>query len=332
VLTDNFQLGETGDGKGSLRQRAELARSIVDFDPRRFSWDRSNFRDPVRGTRYGETDRLVMTATYRPFHSRWVEAGRRLNNTVYQLPRVFPDANSQNLTIEVSTVGARSQFSVLITRDLPDIHLWVDDVPLFPLYVYDAEAPGDGEQDSLFAGSAMDGLGRRHNVTAHALAVYRALDPAIDRDDIFFYVYGILHSPDYRSAFAADLRKSLPRIPQVAVVGDFWAFSKAGRELAHLHTEYESVEPWPDLTYTHAAGFDPQHSDAYRVLKMKHPKVTDSHNPNGAKVEDRSRIIYNDWITIGTIPEGAVASVGFVVIGIGWGWSSPSSTRGSVSW
>jgi predicted helicase len=53
--------------KGSLRQRAELARSIVDFDPRRFSWDRSNFRDPVRGTRYGETDRLVMTATYRPF-------------------------------------------------------------------------------------------------------------------------------------------------------------------------------------------------------------------------------------------------------------------------
>lgn len=292
--------------KGSLKQRAEEARSVVDLDPRRFSWDRSNFMDLARGTRYSEADRLVMTATYRPFHRRWVEAGRRLNNTVYQLPRVFPDANSQNLTIAVSTVGARSQFSAFITRDLPDIHLWVDDVPLFPLYVYGQPSAREvGDSPGLFDSPIPDAAGRRHNVTDHALAVYRKLDPAIDRDDVFFYVYGILHSPDYRSAFAADLKKSLPRIPQVAVAGDFWAFSKAGRELSHLHTEYESVEPWPDLTYTHVAGFDPQHPDAYRVLKMKHPKVTDSHDSDGAKVDDRSRIIYNDWITIGNIPERA---------------------------
>jgi predicted helicase len=64
----------------------------------------------------------------------------------------------------------------------------------------------------------------------YALAAYRALDPAINRDDIFFYAYGILHSPDYRSAFATDLKKSLPRIPQVQAAAEFWAFSKAGRE------------------------------------------------------------------------------------------------------
>ncbi len=144
-----------------------------------------------------------------------------------------------------------------------------------------------------------------HNVTDHALAAFRALDPAIDRDDIFFYVYGILHSPDYRSAFAADLKKSLPRIPQVTTDEDFWAFSKAGRELAYLHTDYEQVEPWPELTYTYAAGFDPRHPDAYRVLKMKHPKVADPYDPEGTKTDDRSRILYNDWITIGAIPERA---------------------------
>jgi predicted helicase len=179
---------------------------------------------------------------------------------------------------------------------------------MFPRYVYDkvsaratAALPGLFDDDAL----AADESGRRHNVTDHALTVYQALDADIERDDIFFYVYGILHSPDYRSAFAADLRKSLPRIPEVAVADEFWAFSKAGRELAHLHTEYESVQPWPDLSYTHAAGFDPQHPDAYRVLKMKHPKVTDPHGADGAKIEDRSRIIYNDWITVGAIPERA---------------------------
>lgn len=118
-------------------------------------------------------------------------------------------------------------------------------------------------------------------------------------------MYGVLHSPDYRTAFAADLKKSLPRIPQVATAAEFWAFSKAGRDLAFLHTDYESVEPWPDLTYTSAAGFDPDHPDAYRVLKMKHPKTADPLDPKGAKVEDRSRIIYNDWITIGAIPDRA---------------------------
>ena len=145
--------------------------------------------------------------------------------------------------------------------------------------------------------------GWRHNITDHALGLYRALDPAIEKDDIFFYVYAILHSPDYRTAFAADLKKSLPRIPQVATAEDFWAFSKAGRELAALHTDYEGVEGWPGLTIVTADEFDPAATDAYRVTKMKHPKVADP--ATGAKVDDRTRIVYNDRITIEGIPEGA---------------------------
>lgn len=121
--------------------------------------------------------------------------------------------------------------------------------------------------------------------------------------NIFFYVYGVLHAPDYRRTFAADLKKSLPRIPQVSTSADFWAFATAGHELATLHTDYETIEPWPGLTRVHASGFRDDHPDAYRVLKMKHPKVTDP--VTGQKVEDRSRIVYNDWITICDIPERA---------------------------
>jgi len=288
---------------GSLKERAEAAKQFVDVDPRRFSWDRANFADVARGTSFGLDDRLVMTATYRPFHRRWAEAGRKLNNTVYQMPRVFPSAVATNLAIAVSTVGARNPFSVYMTRDLPDVHLWVDDTPCLPRYVYNQARTAPA--DSLFSASepAADVDGRLDNVTDHALGLYRSLDPKIEKHDIFFYVYGILHSPDYRSAFAADLKKSLPRIPQVSTAEDFWAFAGAGRELARLHTEYESVDPWSDLNYVYAAGFDAGHPDAYRVLKMKHPKITDP--ATGAKVEDRTRIVYNDWITVENVPERA---------------------------
>jgi predicted helicase len=290
--------------KGSLSERAQLAKEFVDLDSKKFSWERANFADVARGTRFGEKDRLPMVATYRPFHRRWVEAGRRLNSMVYQLPRVYPGATSENLTIAVSTIGARNQFSAFMTRDLPDVHLWVDDTPCFPLYVYEPSGAAEDVPRGLFdATPPPDSSGWHHNVTDHALAIYRALDATIDRDDIFFYVYGILHSPDYRNAFAADLKRSLPRIPEVTTAEDFWAFSKAGRVLANLHTEYGSVEPWPDLTYTLGVAFDPDHSDAYRVLKMKHPKGPG--RDSNTKVEDRSRIIYNDWITIGGIPDRA---------------------------
>jgi predicted helicase len=297
------------DLKGTVSVRAQLAKGSVDLDPTKFSWDRANFADMAKGTTFGDDDRLVMTSAYRPFHRRWVEAGRQLNNTVYQLARVYPRADAENLAICLPPPGSMAPpFASLMTTELIDNGLYSSSsTTLFPQYVYDTASPTtDNVAPGLFDSAApADSSGRRHNVTDHALTAYRTLDPEVGRDDIFFYVYGILHSRDYRTAFAADLKKSLPHIPQVATAGDFWAFSKAGRELAHLHTEYESVEPWPDLTYTYAAGFDPQHPDAYRVLKMKHPKVTDSHDSDGAKIDDQSRIIYNDWITVGTIPERA---------------------------
>lgn len=293
---------------GSLKQRAELAKTFVDLDPSKFSWDRPNFMDIARGARLSDADRLPMVATYRPFHRRWAEAGRKLNNTVGQMPRIYPNAEAENLTIAVSTVGARAAFSTYITRDLPDVHLWVDDTPTFPQWIY--EVPAEGSRpDSLFHSPTEQPGGtlqRHHNVTDYALELYQAMDPAIEKDDIFLYVYGILHSPDYREAYAADLKRSLPRIPQVPTAEDFWAFATAGSQLANLHTDYESVEPWAEVRHVYAKDFDSNHPDAYRVLKMKHPKVVDP-TESKSKMEDRSRIIYNDWITIESIPLRAYA-------------------------
>ena len=289
-----------------MKVRAAAVERFVDRDPRRFSWTDSDFAAVAKGLRLSNDDLLAVEATYRPFERRWVNAAPRLNNRMGQLPRIFPTPDATNVVIAVSTVGARNPFSVFLTRDIPDVHLWVDDTPVFPRYVYESVEPARGARVGLFDDElAGDGSRRHHNVTDHALGLYRSLDPSIEKDDVFFYVYGILHSTDYRTAYAADLKKSLPRIPRVESAELFWAFSRAGRDLAHLHTEYESIDPWPELTYSYADQFDAEHPDAYRVLKMKHPKVADPADPKGRKVDDRSRIIYNDWITIESIPERA---------------------------
>jgi predicted helicase len=288
---------------GALRERTARVKELVNRDSTKVSWNEGDFAAIARGDRYSSSDRDTRPALYRPFHLRWAEAGRRFNNRLYQLPQVFPEASSENMVIGVPSKGARSHFSTLATTVLPDLHLWPDGALCFPQYVYSDESEPD-EQTLFSGGDDSDHTsGRSHNVTDHALELYRSLDHAIDKDDVFFYVYGVLHSPDYRAAFEADLKKSLPRIPQVSTSPDFWAFADAGRELARLHTEYESVDPWPELRRAFAPGFDANHADAYRVLKMKHPKVTDP--TNGTKVEDRTRVVYNEWITIENIPQQA---------------------------
>ncbi|MDE0805604.1 MAG: hypothetical protein OSA99_20070 [Acidimicrobiales bacterium] len=287
---------------GTLAQKAAVVRASVDYDPTRFSWDRSALQNVAKGVRLSSSDRLATQAMYRPFHPRWMEAGQRLNRDLSQLSSAFDlgDPDSSTLAIVVPTAGARSAFSVLMVSQMPDYHFWPDGTVCIPCAR--RIAPTRSSDPQLF-GDDSGSMGHESNVTDHVLAAYRSLDETIVKDDVFFYVYGILHSPDYRLAFEADLKKSLPRIPQVLTAEDFWAFEEAGRKLAELHAGYEAVEPWPDLRYNLAPGFDAEHPDAHRVLKMKHPRITDT--ATGKKVEDRTRIIYNEWITIDGIPERA---------------------------
>ena len=136
-------------------------------------------------------------------------------------------------------------------------------------------------QDGLFAEADS---GPIDNITDEALPRFIAAYDDITKDDIFFYVYGLLHSPEYRETYAADLKKMLPRIP---LVEDPWPFVEAGRKLSDLHLGYESVTPYPldGLSTQPPAGNDPY--EFYRVEKMKFAKVRD---PETKKlVADRSR-------------------------------------------
>ena len=152
----------------------------------------------------------------------------------------------------------------------------------FPLYYYEKL---DGNVGTLFDTGSVQ-YAKRDGITDFILdQCHKAYGNKVTKEDIFYYVYGILHSPDYRTQFAADLKKMLPRIPLVEKPADFWAFSKAGRELADLHLNYEDVDPCPDVKVT---GIE---SGNFRVEKMKFISKA-----------DKTAIQYNPYIKITNIP------------------------------
>ena len=182
-------------------------------------------------------------------------------------------------------MGSRKPFSALLTDKISDLQL-VENAQCFPLYWYE-EDKGEGEID-MFAEKKDDGprYVRKDGITDYIwnLAKEQYHTSAISKEDLFYYVYGLLHSEDYRKEFAADLKKMLPRIPLVEKESDFKAFMKAGRVLADLHLHYEDEEPPEGVIVEKEA-------DDYHVTKMRF----------GGK-KDKSVILYNDAITIRNIP------------------------------
>lgn len=276
---------------------------IISFDKTKFSWDFQQKQDIQKYKKYNFAYDSVYNSTYRPFVKEISYFNRQLNNRVYRQPSLFPTATHNNLAIQVTGIGINKDFSCLVVDSLPDVQTFANG-QCFPLYYYEKNEPKGKavEQGSLIPQkSKPKQLGlpmpkpvteeytRKDAITDAALEHFQTHyeDDTIGKEDLFYYVYGILHSPVYRERYAADLKKMLPRVP---LAPDFWAFSKAGRELAHWHLDYEQVEPWPveeerkpqgeldDFTY-------------YHVEKMRFPKKG-----------EKGTIIYNGNITFRGIP------------------------------
>ncbi|MET3590404.1 putative helicase [Bartonella silvatica] len=115
---------------------------------------------------------------------------------------------------------------------------------------------------------------------------------------MFYYVYGLLHSEDYRARYADNLSKELPRIPCVKSADDFWKFVTTERELDHLYMNYENVESYP-VTFKkdNPKQTEISHPEKfYYVTEMKFAKIKNS------KEKDKTTVIYNSNITITDIP------------------------------
>lgn len=274
-----------------VKARQAKVDGFIDTDDTLISWTRALKQDLARGRTYAFEAECIVQSLYRPFTKQWLYFNRRFNEMVYQMPLIFPDADAENLVIGVSAAGEKVAFSVLISRQVPSLHFVdIEGSQCFPFYLYD-QANQTSEND-LFADPAERVLYRREAITDSGLTHFKRAYPgeSLTKEDLFYYVYGILHSPDYRERFADNLSKELPRIPAVKKTADFWAFSKAGRALADLHLNYETLEMYPLTIDTKGKLTDAD----YRLEKMKL-----------AKKGDKSTVIYNHRITIKDIPESA---------------------------
>ncbi len=261
------------------------ASDFVDTNPQNISWSSSLLPNVERGNKAQFFQHHLRTAIYRPFFKQHLYWGDKMIHRRGQMEEFF-SAGAENRVICVSGVGVTKDFSAIMTDTLPDLEL-IGKSQCFPLYYYEEQ---ETEQDTLFGAERVTKRVRRDGVSDWVLERVRGQygTTLITKEDIFHYVYGVLHSRDYRTAFGTDLKKMLPRLPLVRDVGDFWKFSNAGRKLGELHCGYESVPPAPEVNV------EGEESEFFAVEKMRFP------------AKDRKDTIhFNSRIRVSDIPDKA---------------------------
>ena len=265
----------------------------VERDPTSFSWDAKTEGLLARGRKIAVRKTGFRIGTYRPFFRQNLYLDQELNSRIYKLPRIFPTPHSRTRAIVVETKlhGPDRAPGILAVNVPPDVKAVSGAVGFaavtFPRLVHDSVDE---------SGQAILATGSRSNITAEALLELRSsYCDSVTQGHIFAYVYGILHSPDYRERYATDLAKMLPRIPEVASADDFFSFAEAGQRLLDLHIGYEEAEPYP--LHEQISIGAPDGDARWYVEKMKWA--------GNRKQPDRSTIIVNDWVTLSGIPDEA---------------------------
>ena len=243
---------------------------FVIYDEAKIKWTDRLKQDLKRGKTANFSQEKARTSLYRPFAKLNLYFDRMMNQRVYVLPSIFPtsETEQENRVICVSGLGSNKPFQTLMASLIPCFDI-LEKTQCFPFYTYDE-----------------DGTNRRENITDWALAQFRAhyRDDAITKWDIFHYVYGLLHHPNYREWYQANLKRELPRLP---FGSNFWGVAKAGQRLGEIHIDYEKV-PEYELTFIENREVPLD----WRVEKMKLSK-------------DKTQLVYNDFLTLDGIPAKA---------------------------
>lgn len=269
-------------------------------DETRIKWSRSLELAARKALSLRFDERSIRLALFRPFQKQWCYFSANLNDQQYSLNHIFPTATASNIGFYAVNPGSDKPWSVLMTDATPDLSVYGSGSgQFFPRYGY--QQRDLGMLDLGGEGKVIDGYRKTDNVTDEALKRFQEAyrREAITKDDIFFYVYGLLHGPEYRETYAADLKKMLPRIP---FVSDFRGYVDAGHRLSDLHLGYESATPFP------LDGLDVEGPDgdaAYDFFavgkKMSFGKPTAEQKAAGERY-DRTVINYNSRITLRGIP------------------------------
>ena len=257
------------------KRRENRDANVDDFvvsDDTKIKWSRDLKSDLKRGKIAEYAEGKVRNSLYRPFTKSNLYFDRVMNEEVYVFPSIFPIPETGRKSCDLCQYNTRKTVHVSLVDCIPDLVTtggFGSPGQCFPFYTYDE-----------------DGTNRRENITDWALAQFRAhyQDESITKWDIFHYVYALLHHPDYRERYQANLKRDLPHLPYTP---DFWAFAKAGQRLGEIHIGYEEVPEYPlHFIENREVPID------WRVEKMKLSK-------------DKTQLMYNDFLTLDGIPAKA---------------------------
>ena len=293
ITTYNDQLNQ-------LKIDNEVGSKEITYDPTKISWSDGLKSLLNRGIKLPFDKSLVRTSVYRPYSKVNFYYYKNLIERTYQMPNIFPLDEVSNLVIYISGMGSSGKgSSVLIVNECPDLNMQHSGGQGFPLYLYEeitqekSVSSGDLFDESLDLTASETKTQRKDGISDEGLQHFQAAYPSeqISKEDIFYYVYGLLHDEDYRERYADNLTKELPRIPCVKKAEDFWAFSKAGRDLAHWHLNYETVAQYKATLDTGMKAYKELLAEDFYVEKMKF-----------AKKGEKGTVIYNKRVTIKDIP------------------------------
>ncbi len=275
VLTDNIskmiEIYNAEVIRWNQRTNREVALdNFLLSDDTKIKWSRNLKRELMRDNIAEFSEQKLRNSLYRPFTKTNLFFDSIMNDEISSFPSIFPtlDIEKENQVICVNGIGGKV-FQTLMVNVIPDLHL-TGDSQCFPFYTYDE-----------------DGTNRKENITDWALTQFRThyKDDSISKWDIFHYTYGILHHPEYREKYQANLKRDLPHIP---FAPDFWGFANAGARLADIHVNYESQPEYDNLKLVQ----NPNVPLNWKVEKMKLAK-------------DKTFLIYNDFLTLDGIPAKA---------------------------
>lgn len=259
--------------------------NFIDTTASKISWTVNLKKDLEKSISHKFSKTELTNGLYRPFFKQALYFDKPFIERPGLNPKLFVNDKLKNLAICLTGMGSNKDFSIILVDSIPDIQLIMNG-QVFPLYYYEER---EKQSRGLFDEAGDSEYIRRDGVSDFILErAKKQYGKNVSKEDIFYYVYGFLHSPEYKIMFANDLKKMLPRLPLVDDVKDFWAFSKAGRKLAELHINYETVPASKDVK---VSGIEKKN---FVVEKMRFPKK-----------DQKEAILFNSSITIENIPAKA---------------------------
>ncbi len=224
----------------AFKQRAQSVKSgnlykhlndkEITTDKTKISWTDGLKNKLIKNKNLPESnEERVRLALYRPFNKQWLYWDKDWIHRQREFSKIFPDKGAQNVVINTSSMASRN-FSCLIANEITDSQTMANN-QAYPLYYY-------------------DDLGNRHYaISGYALNLFRRHygDNSIAEEEIFYYIYAILHHKGYLEKYKNSLAKEAPRI---ALSDDFKELSTLGKELGELHLNYESGEMHTSVKYT----------------------------------------------------------------------------------